>query len=139
MEQESTSDGCSSGQTSGKKGMKKKRWRDFIVSLLGSSDNSPPEPIALPKLPEPDSAQKLPGPVAGAAESKSTVKKPKITAGKPSMAVYPPPPSSDKSKSHKKKGKGLESRDAYRSLFTSSAPARPKEQTSNWVTFFPYH
>ena len=38
-----------------------------------------------------------------------------------------------------KTGSDFESREAYRSLFNSSAPARPKEQTAHWVTFFPYH
>ena len=32
-----------------------------------------------------------------------------------------------------------ESRKVYKSLFSSNASERPKEQTSNWVTFFPYH
>jgi hypothetical protein len=32
-----------------------------------------------------------------------------------------------------------ESRKVYQSLFTSNAAERPKEQKSNWVTFFPYH
>ena len=30
-------------------------------------------------------------------------------------------------------------RDAYKSLFHSVVGDRPKEKTSNWVTFFPYH
>lgn len=30
-------------------------------------------------------------------------------------------------------------RDAYKSLFHSTSKERPKEKTSNWVTFFPYH
>ena len=37
------------------------------------------------------------------------------------------------------KRKDLEKRDAYKSLFTSTTPARSKEQSSHWVTFFPYH
>ena len=32
-----------------------------------------------------------------------------------------------------------EKRKVYQSLFSSNAAERPKEQTSNWVTFFPYH
>lgn len=90
----------------------------------------------MPKLPDPDSAQKLPDPVS-VAGSKATVKKPKLTAGKQSMKVCPPPATSDKTKTKKKTA--VETRDAYRSLFTSSHPARPKELTSNWVTYFPYH
>ena len=31
------------------------------------------------------------------------------------------------------------SRKAYKSLFSSNAGERPKEITSHWVTFFPYH
>ena len=30
-------------------------------------------------------------------------------------------------------------RKVYKSLFSSNATQRPKEKTSNWVTFFPYH
>ena len=32
-----------------------------------------------------------------------------------------------------------EGRVVYKSLFSSNTAARPKEKTSNWVTFFPYH
>ena len=32
-----------------------------------------------------------------------------------------------------------EGRTVYKSLFSSNTAARPKEKTSNWVTFFPYH
>lgn len=30
-------------------------------------------------------------------------------------------------------------REAYKALFYSADKPRPKEKTSNWVTFFPYH
>jgi hypothetical protein len=32
-----------------------------------------------------------------------------------------------------------EGRKVYKSLFSSNTAARPKEKTSNWVTYFPYH
>ena len=32
-----------------------------------------------------------------------------------------------------------EGRKVYQSLFSSNTAERPKEKTSNWVTFFPYH
>lgn len=41
--------------------------------------------------------------------------------------------------SFKAPGANPEARDAYKSLFHSTSKPHPKERTSNWVTFFPYH
>lgn len=41
--------------------------------------------------------------------------------------------------SFKSPGSDPTARDAYKSLFQSACEPRPKEKTSNWVTFFPYH
>ena len=59
------------------------------------------------------------------------------------LKVVPPvkPKSTKKSSTRSKlrHSTGHESRKAYQSLFTSSAPTRPKEQSAHWVTYFPYH
>ena len=59
------------------------------------------------------------------------------------LKVDPPvKPKSTKTSSTRSKlrhSTGHESRKAYQSLFTSSAPSRPKEQSAHWVTYFPYH
>ena len=59
------------------------------------------------------------------------------------LKVAPPvkPKSTKKSSTRSKlrHSTGHESRKAYQSLFTSSAPSRPKEQSAHWVTYFPYH
>ena len=53
--------------------------------------------------------------------------------------VPPMKPKSTKKSSKLRHSTGHESRKAYQSLFTSSAPSRPKEQSAHWVTYFPYH
>lgn len=67
----------------------------------------------------------------------------KVKVAKPSGGGTLPTPTADGKSSvppgKTKSGSNFESREAYRSLFNSSAPARPKEQTAHWVTFFPYH
>ena len=84
----------------------------------------------VPKLPDPAGLQKIPDPV----DESSLEKRPKLTAGSKGKA------SATKSTARKKSSvNGIESRKAYRSMFTSSAPERSKEQSSHWVTFFPYH
>ena len=59
------------------------------------------------------------------------------------LKVTPPvkPKSTKKSSTRSKlrHSTGHESRKAYQSLFTSSAPSRPKEQSAHWVTYFPYY
>ena len=105
-------------------------------SILGSSSSSEPMETSGPSTVLP----KLPDPVLTSAEL-SIEKRPKLSASSKNK--------SSKSSSGSGKSKGsptkktpqdkLEKRDAYRSLFTSTAPARSKEHTSHWVTFFPYH
>lgn len=108
----------------------------------GSDKESPPPP-------PPEKKQKLPQSSSKSSSGKAAKSKSGSAAGITNGAVAskPVPAGANKlSQSQEvpepKRDKVLEiaeSRDVYKSLFSSNASKRPKEQTSNWVTFFPYH
>ena len=106
-----------------------------MVLFIGSSSSSEPMETSGPSTVLP----KLPDPVLASAEL-SIEKRPKLSASSKNKSSSKSSSDKSKSSSTKKTPKDkLEKRDAYRSLFTSTAPARSKEHTSHWVTFFPYH
>ena len=86
---------------------------------------------ATPTVPAP--ASSLPQAVVVVAKEEPREKKSKIVPEPKPKPVKVASRPVTKAKGH------LEKRDAYKSLFTSSMPARPKEKSSHWVTFFPYH
>lgn len=62
-------------------------------------------------------------------------------ASRPGASKLSKPPlgSSEEDSEKDKVLEMAEGRKVYKSLFSSNTAARPKEQTSNWVTYFPYH
>ena len=115
----------------------------------GSDKESPPPLVKKQKLPQPASSS-ITSESFGKVKNRSSSAA-SITNG--ALASRPVPAGSSKlSKRHAgaavsdsstaERDKVLEmaeSRKVYKSLFSSNAAERPKEQTSNWVTFFPYH
>ncbi len=96
-------------------------------------DSSNSMETATPTVPAPSSAS-LPQASVVVAKEEPREKKSKI------IPEPKPKPIKASSKPIKKAKEGhVEKSDAYKSLFTSSVPPRPKEQSSHWVTFFPYH
>ena len=72
-------------------------------------------------------------------EKKSKLKKDKLVPSSRPKKAATSVTQKTVSKKDYTKANGYESRDAYRKLFTSSTPTRDKDQTSHWVTYFPYH
>lgn len=120
----------------------------------GSDKESPPPPEKKQKLPQPSSESVTPSssePRPKAKSKSGQSSQASVTNG--ALASQPTPvgarslsklhaSAGDSDSSAAERDKVLEmaeSRKVYKSLFTSNAGERPKEQTSNWVTFFPYH
>lgn len=108
----------------------------------GSDKESPPPPEKKQKSSPPLSAvSESRGGGGKLTKKKSRCAQETITNG--ALASRPVPVGAVKPKvSEGETDKMLEmaaSRKVYKSLFSSNASERPKEQTSNWVTFFPYH
>lgn len=109
----------------------------------GSDKESPPPP-------PPEKKHKLHESSSLSSKGKATKSKSGSAAGITNGALASRPAPAGASKLSKlqgditepKRDKVLEiaeSRKVYKSLFSSNAAERPKELTSNWVTFFPYH
>lgn len=111
----------------------------------GHSSTTPPEliettPLAPPTIEEGTAATKLSHDDQPPVEKKPKIKKekPRPSSSKLKKTVTSVTQQTVSRKDYSTRN-GYESRRAYRKMFTSSAPARDKDKTPHWVTFFPYH
>ena len=124
VEEVSTSDGATNSSSSS------------TGSGSGSDKDSPP----------PQKKQKLP-PTSSELKSKEVGKVKNKTVqgerGGPQSSVSRPDCHTamlaDRQSDGQKVLEVAQSRKVYKSLFNSSSSERPRQRTSNWVTYFPYH